>query len=437
MTFQDLADTLGLSAGGLRVLFCQKKWSIHTSENVREFLATRFSGQKTKRARRPQQTGAHLKKWRFVEKDKGQRIKETVFEEKIRTLEAKLAAEERKKMAVERRTIAEKMEAQKVWEEKLKQNKAVIAAKERKIATLMRKDTGVRIKDTEENRRGQKSLRHVPETPVVENIVGPVEIADKLKTTNYESPTKFVPSAESRKAAARARREKNKGQKINDKAENRRGQKSLPRVPEVPVVENIVEAVKKPAAVKPAKTPETPEIKPENAVMPKIEPGICRERRSAFPIISAPEIATLRTEIRAQIGKIEIKEEEVFTEIPTKVENENFPPTKPTAEIKPENAMMPKIETEEIKEAAKDVPPTEISEALEIKAETDTEPVEAEPLPEPTPEPAVAEVLPAGRQVPQPPIAPVAEVSQPRTEPQVQPNIAQPETQTAPPNPPS
>ena len=94
MTFTDLAVTLNLPAGSLRVIFSRHRWSIHRPEDVRKFLKTRFSDQKIQRVKQPWRSVTHLKKWQF-RKNLGLKTQnageETVIEAKIRTLEAKLA----------------------------------------------------------------------------------------------------------------------------------------------------------------------------------------------------------------------------------------------------------------------------------------------------------------------------------------------------------
>jgi hypothetical protein len=70
MTFIDLAVALNLPAGSLRVIFSRHKWSIRRPEDVRKFIATRFSGKKIQRKKQPWRSVAHLKKWQFRKSSK-------------------------------------------------------------------------------------------------------------------------------------------------------------------------------------------------------------------------------------------------------------------------------------------------------------------------------------------------------------------------------
>ncbi|MFH1545969.1 MAG: hypothetical protein ABIE14_01160, partial [Patescibacteria group bacterium] len=92
MTFSDLAETLGVRNGTLRKFFSHHNWSINSPEDIQKFLATRFSGQKIHRTKRPWQTAERLKKWQFVKKVK--RAEVSPLAEKIKILEEKLAREE-------------------------------------------------------------------------------------------------------------------------------------------------------------------------------------------------------------------------------------------------------------------------------------------------------------------------------------------------------
>ncbi|MCF7836744.1 hypothetical protein K9M43_03395, partial [Candidatus Gracilibacteria bacterium] len=192
-----------------------------------------------------------------------------------------------------------------------------------------------------------------------------------------------------------------------------------------------------------------------NSVPSSPDPSVLRTsplgRGATFGNLLA-KITTLRTETRAQIGKLEIKEEEVFQQIPVE---EIIPPCQggcpdeigTGGRVDEISTLVPETPAPEIPE-----PETPVVENIAKPAPTETEtptvepviePVETEPLPEPESEPT-PEPVPVA-EVTQPPIAPVAEVSQPRTEPQVQQTIEQnepqiveqPEPQTAPPNPPN
>jgi len=431
MTFSELAVAAGLSSGALRANFSRHKWSIHSPENIHKFLVGRLSGCKSRRSARPYQTANHLKKWRFTKKIK--RVEISPAEEQLARESALMAAKERKIAAVARATTADKnaeLEAKiRILEEKLAQESALVAAKERKIAALTRQN--------EEKGREQKS-----------SFREATEKIEKNKPQIVEKPTTpfgVVPSAESRKAAALARRKEKKGRERKPsfrETEAGSEQKSLPRkteesrerarpfrVPEIPVVENIVEEVgdenlRPTTPIEAEKTPETKaEAKVEVVIIPveKIKPE--KESNPENPLIKqikvqvetlTTEIATLRAETREQIGKIEIKEEEVFAKIPVEeVGDENFRPATPTEEIKSENP-------------ATREPTPEPNIVIPADAGTQKAPVTREP----TPEPNIVIPADAGTQK-----APVAELTQPPIEPKVQQNIEQPETQTAPPNP--
>ena len=432
---------MDLREKAVQQVFFRHKWSIHSSENIQKFLKTRFSNQKNY-PKRPYQTGSHLKKWRFTKKIK--RVEVSPAEEKLARKSALMAAKERKTAAVARATAAEKGAKQaekiRILEEKLRQNEAVIAAKERKIAALTRKNSerknkGQRIKNKEENDsilKVEVAEQSREQKPLLRKEV------ENLKTKNPQLKISFgvVPSAESRKAAARARRKEKKSRERKPsfyEAKEGSEQKSLPRVPEISVVENIIEEVGdenlRPATpVEPAKTPEIKAEQPEHNPPAKggdptpqrrVGGSAHKQQKSLNFVPSSPdpsvpavagtsplgrgetfgnlpvetltaEITALRAEIRAQIGKLEIKEEEVFAKIPVEeVGDENLRPTTPTEEIKSEN------------------PET----------------------PEPTPEPNIVIPADAGTQK-----APVAELTQPPIAPQAQENVEQPEPQTAPPN---
>jgi len=438
MTFFELATTLGLPSGTLRSDFSRHKRSIHRPADVQKFLATRFLGQKRRRKTRLPAAANHLQKWRFVKKIK--RVEVSPAEEQLARESALMAAKERKTAAVARATAAEKGAKQaekiRILEEKLRQNEAVIAAKERKIASLTRQ-----INDIE------KPVAEVPQPPIASKAQQNIEQPEPQIVEKPTTPFGVVPSAESRKAAALARRKEKKGRERKPsfrETEAGSEQKSLPRkteesrerarpfrVPEIPVVENIVEEVgdenlRPTTPIEAEKTPETKaEAKVEVVIIPveKIKPE--KESNPENPLIKqikvqvetlTTEIATLRAETREQIGKIEIKEEEVFAKIPVEeVGDENFRPATPTEEIKSENP-------------ATREPTPEPNIVIPADAGTQKAPVTREP----TPEPNIVIPADAGTQK-----APVAELTQPPIEPKVQQNIEQPETQTAPPNPPS
>ncbi|MBU1090152.1 hypothetical protein KKF38_05175 [Patescibacteria group bacterium] len=359
MTFQDLAENLGLSAGGLRVLFCQNKWSIRRPADVQKFFATRFSRKKRQRKTRLPEAANHLQKWQFVKKVKRAEVS----------------------------PLAEKI---KILEEKLAQESALAAEKERKIETLTRQ-----IKDTEESVAELRQARTEPK--VQQNIEkNEPQIAEK-PAPNFGT----VPSAESRKEAARTRREE---KMVNEKP-----------------IEKI-EPVKVPVAVEPEKIPKTPEIKTEEkveSVKIPVEKVVAKKVKSVDISNETPptEISALRAEIREQIGKIEIAEiatVEVFAEIPNEVGDENFRPAMPTEEPEPE----PEIPIVEniVEPITPETPEPKPAPIPEPKPETIPEPLPtlAEEIPVEKVEPEVAEVAPAE-------VVPAEKV----------------EVETAPPNPPN
>ena len=359
MTFSELAVAAGLSSGALRVNFSRHKWSIHSPENIHKFLVGRLSGRKPRRSARPYQTGAHIQKWRFVKKVKQAEVS----------------------------PLAEKI---KILEEKLAQESALAAEKERKIETLTRQ-----IKDTEESVAELRQARTEPK--VQQNIEkNEPQIAEK-PAPNFGT----VPSAESRKEAARTRREE---KMVNEKP-----------------IEKI-EPVKVPVAVEPEKIPKTPEIKTEEkveSVKIPVEKVVAKKVKSVEISNETPptEISALRAEIREQIGKIEIAEiatVEVFAEIPNEVGDENFRPAMPTEEPEPE----PEIPIVEniVEPITPETPEPKPAPIPEPKPETIPEPLPtlAEEIPVEKVEPEVAEVAPAE-------VVPAEKV----------------EVETAPPNPPN
>ena len=70
MTFEELAETLGIRNKTLRMAFSRHKLSISKPADIQSFLTQRFSGRRRHRAARPKQTGKHLEKWRFVKQVK-------------------------------------------------------------------------------------------------------------------------------------------------------------------------------------------------------------------------------------------------------------------------------------------------------------------------------------------------------------------------------
>ncbi len=312
MTFSELANTLGILAGTLRQSFSRHNLSIHRSADIQSFLSRRFSGRPLRRAARPWQTAKHLQKWHFARKVN--RAEKSPLAEKIKFLEARLMEEERKKAAVARRTITEKIEAERVAKEKLsvveaensdlqedlKREKALVGERDRKIEALKRaaKNTETKspcsLRSPPPLQKGEQA--EVPNSPLSQREPGGDFIKPEKPATNFGT----VPSPELRRAAAQARAAKKKSA---EKVE-----------PEIVKTKKPVVEVSKPQAApevevpqkeptKPIQPASEPEIK-ENAETPEIKPPptvIASVAKQSLPTL---DTTPLRVEIRGKIREL-------------------------------------------------------------------------------------------------------------------------------------